>query len=237
MPFKIPNFQMKKIALVIIIVALFAFAINPIKAEGEATGTIRISPALPIMTESPANFEIWVQGAGDPTYNPHILLVMTYESWDGLTDDIVVGWDGDSISFAKGGFTMADNGYVPPSGTTNGTRYTIASLKDHLGTDGPVYWAMDAFLDGPLHTSPHKTFTVTLPSTEPRMLVYALGKTYACPFTLGIQTEISPFCNGLFNNKVPPTIPGFVVPEPSTILLALSSFSAFALYAFKRRRL
>lgn len=226
---------MKKIALVVVLIALFAFTINPIKAEGEATGTIRISPALPIMTESPATFEIWVQGAGDPTYFPHILLVMTYECWDGLTGNVVVSWTGDSISFAKGDFAMADSGYVPPGGTTNGGRYTVASLKDHLGTDGPVYWAMDAFITGPLHTSPHQTFTVTLSSTEPRMLVYALGKT-SCPTVLQVPLDPEPSCGDFFNNKVPPTIPGFIVPEPSTILLALTSFGAFALYAAKRRR-
>ncbi len=233
---------MKKIALVVIIVALFAFNINPIKAEvevGQATGTIRISPALPVMVESPADFEIWVQGAGDPTYDPHILLVMTNESWDGLTGNVVVSWNGDSVSFAKGDFAMADSGYVPPSGTTEGARYTVASLKSHLGTEGPVYWAMDAFLDGPLHTSPHQNFTVTLTSTKTRMLVYALGKTDCDQeSTLQIPTNLNPNCNDYpFNNKVPPTIPGFIVPELSTILLALASFGALGLYAFKRRKL
>jgi len=57
---------MKKIALVVVLIALFAFTINPIKAEGEATGTIRISPALPIMTESPATFEIWFKEQETP---------------------------------------------------------------------------------------------------------------------------------------------------------------------------
>lgn len=223
---------MKKIAIATIMLTLFVLIINPAIAE---TGTIRISPALPVMTDTPATFEIWVQGAGDPTYDPHILLVMTYECWDGLTGDVVVTWDGGSTSFEAGDFTEADSGYVPPSGTTMGARYTVASLKDHIGTDGPVYWAMDDFLSGPLHTSPHQTFTVTLPSTNPRMLVYALGKA-SCNTVLQLPSELEPNCFDWFNNKVPPTIPGFIVPEPSTILLALASFSAFALYAVKRKR-
>jgi hypothetical protein len=50
------------------------------------------------------------------------------------------------------------------------------------------------------------------------MLVYAIGKS---------GTD--------FDNKVPPTIPGFVVPELGPILLALASFSALGLYSLKRR--
>jgi hypothetical protein len=49
------------------------------------------------------------------------------------------------------------------------------------------------------------------------MLIYAIGKSSTC-----------------FDNKVPPTIPGFVVPEPGTILLALASFGALGLYSLKR---
>jgi hypothetical protein len=54
------------------------------------------------------------------------------------------------------------------------------------------------------------------------MLVYAIGKTEG---------------STLFDSKVPPTRPGFVVPELGHVLLALASFSAFALYAVKRRKL
>jgi hypothetical protein len=41
----------------------------------------------------------------------------------------------------------------------------------------------------------------------------------------------------LFDARVPPTIPGFVVPELVPLLLASSSFAALGLYAVKRRRI
>jgi len=188
------------------------------------------------MLASPADFEIWVEGAGDPTHDPNVLLVMSQGCYDGLTGDVVVSWtwpSSDSVTFSKAAFganAVSDNSAkVPPTGTTEGGCYTVASLKDHLsyGLSVPlsatdtIYWAMKPFLNGPL-TGAHQTFTVTLPSTDPRMLVYALGKTAS---------------STLFDNKVPPTQPGFIVPEPGTIFLAAASFSALALYALKRRKL
>ena len=221
---------MKKLKLLLSLAIMLVIAIVPLaKAE---TGTIRIDPVWPIMLESPADFTIWVQGAGDPTSDPNILLAMTEASWNGLTGDVVVSWSGGSVSFDKNtDFTaVTDNSAnVPPSGTTEGARYTVASLKDHLsyGLSVPIsstetiYWAMKPFLDGGPLTGTPQPFTVTLPSTDPRMLVYALGKT--------VGSEI-------FDNKVPPTIPGFMIPELATIVLAAASFGAFALYAVKRRK-
>ncbi len=197
------------------------------------TGTIRIEPALPLMTKSPADFEIWVQGAGDPTHDPNILLVMTEATYDGwLAGDVMVSWETGLTNFSKTDFTSVDvlGEYVPPSGTTNGARYTVATLKTKLNypleepIEGPIYWAMKPFLSEPLTTSSQK-FTITLPPiSNPRVLVYALGKT--------AQSGVPE----LFNNKVPPTIPGFVVPELGTILLAAASFAALALYSVKRRK-
>jgi len=54
------------------------------------------------------------------------------------------------------------------------------------------------------------------------MLVYAIGKTAG-------ETE-------LFNNRVPPTKAGFVIPELGPVLLAIASFSAFGLFAIRRRK-
>jgi len=53
------------------------------------------------------------------------------------------------------------------------------------------------------------------------MLVYVLGKTDG---------------NTVFNNRVPPTIPGFVVPEPAAIAAAATSFGALAAYALIKRK-
>ena len=212
---------------VVLATVSFAFA-------GNATGTIRLGPDIwPVMVASPAVFDIWVEGAGDPTNQPHVLLVMTEDCWNGLTGDVVVNWTGDSVSFNKmTNFTgVTDNSAkVPPSGTTEGACYTVASLKDHLSyalsvplsaTD-TIYWAMKPFLGGGPLTDTHQSFTITFTSSDPRMLVYALG-----------ETTMS---EGKFDTKVPPTKPGFIVPELVPILLVVASFSALALYAIKRRK-
>lgn len=227
--------RMRKLKLTLALAIMLAATTVPFaKAE---TGTIRIEPALPLMIASPANFKISVQGAGDPTYEPNILLVMTeacYNGWS--TGQVQVSWTGGSIGFDKTDFTYVEDHsgstFVPPSGTTHGARYTVATLKTKLNypieepIEGRIYWVMAPFLgDGAvLHTSPKQEFVVTLPSTDPRMLVYALGKT--------AHSEVSE----LFDNKVPPTIPGFVVPELGTVLLAAASFTALALYAIKRKK-
>ena len=213
---------------VLLALALMLVIIPSVSAR--ATGTIRIDPVWPVMLGSPADFEIWVQGAGNPTSEPNILLAMTEACWEGLTGNIVVSWSGGSVIFTKEEFTavQVNGNKVPPLGTTKGACYTVASLKDHLsyGLSVPIsktetiYWAMQPFLSGDLIETTQK-FTVTLPSTHPRMLVYVLGKTEG---------------SNIFDNKVPPTRPGFVIPELGTMLLILAPFTAFAVYAVRRRK-
>ena len=212
---------MKKTICVGMFIILLALAVSPVLAAGQ--GTIRISPALPVMVGSPATFQIWTEGGSQPATNsPHILLVMSQASYDGLTGDVTVTWNGGSTSFAKADFTGVSTGYVPPSGTTNGGRYTVASLRDHLGVPHSenVYYVLGSFLAAPITNTP-QSFTVAFTSTHSRMLVYAVGKSGS---------------SNLYDNKVPPTIPGFVVPEVGPVLLALASFGALGLYAFKRRK-
>ena len=214
---------MKRHILVGIIatMTLLAITANPVFGQ---VGTIRIEPhgsyyPDPIMLSSPATFNISVQRSADPTTDPHILLVMTNSCYHGLTDDVNVTWTGGFIAFPKP-WTEVNTGYVPPTGTVPGVRYQVSGLKDHLNTSDSVWWAYGPFLADDI-TQTKQEFTVTLPSTDARMLVYAIGKTG--------ETE-------LFNNRVPPTMAGFVVPELGPVLLALASFSAFALFAIRRRR-
>jgi len=161
------------------------------------TGSIRIDPPLPGGETSPAIFELWVQG-GHTVTDTHILLVMTDLSYAGL-DDVVVVWDGGSITIPKGDDWTKEtsNGVKVPPGTSSGAGYTVASLKDHLGTSDPIWWAFVDVLDGNLGAE-NKTITVTLTSTDPEMLVYILGKSDG---------------ETVYDERVPPTIPGFVVPE------------------------
>jgi len=202
-----------------------------VSVNADPGATIRIDPYWPTPG---GEFEIYV--TEHTTYEPHILIVMTEETYLGLTGDVTVTWEpwlgDDKIIFSpglypSGDFYEATSGKIPPASTTEeGCRYTVASLRDHLGVpeDEPVYWAMGPFLENEISETA-QTFRATLPSSadEPRILVYALGK---------VPESLLP---ELFNNCVPPTIPGFVIPELSSILLVLASFGALALYKLKRR--
>lgn len=226
---------MKKQALLAlaIMATLVAIAIPSAFAQ---VGTIRIEPYSegypdPIMLSSPATFNISVQPAADPTCDPHIFLVMTNSCYQGLTSDVTVDWTGDAtpeLTITTWHEEWNNSVKVPPEAGDNG--YTVALLQSHLATSESIWWAFEPFLDGAMLTADKQEFTVTLDSTDPRMLVYALGKiAVGCP----------PTCPGPtapFDNRVPPTQPGLVVPELATILLAAAPFGAFALYAFKRRK-
>lgn len=158
-----------KILLPLIALMLLGVVAGPVYA----LGTIRISPANPTMISSPATFNISVtEHVAD---DPHILLVMTKASYNGLTGSVQVTWTGGSTSFSAADFTAAKTGKVPPS--TPDADYTVASLQDHLGVPHSenVYYALGPFLAGPI-TQTKQTFVVTLPSTAPKMLVYAIGK-------------------------------------------------------------
>lgn len=201
-----------------------ALAIGPVLAA-----SIRVEPhgsyfGLPIMLSSPATFNVTVVGGADnPTMDPHIFLVMTETSYNSLTGNVVVNWTGGSpkmVTMTPWTQETVNSVKVPP-GSDSGTGYTVAALRSHLNTTEPIYWAFEPFLGGMNITEIPMEFTVTLPATEPRMAVYVLGKTG--------DSE-------LFNNRNPPTQPGFVVPELGTVLLAASSFGAFALFALRRKR-
>lgn len=201
--------------MAIMAISLLAMVALPVLGvDVDDPATIRISPALPMMVQSPAEFEIWVTNFD--TNDPNILLVMTESSYNGLTGDVVVTWTGGSTSFAKADFTPVNTGKICYD------MYTVASLQSHLGVPHSenVWYAMGPFLPGPI-TQTLQTFTVTLPSADPRMLVYAIGK-----------------CKGstTFNNSIPESIPGFVIFELAPAMLALASFSALGIYAVKQRK-
>lgn len=211
---------MRRRIAVLTLIAALALIIVPAYAA-----TIRIDPhssTYPnaVMLSSPATFNI--SDVSKTDYDPHILLVMTVASYDGLSGDVVVTWTGGSITFHKTDFTLATFGggnKIPPGVTAD---YTVASCADHLGVSGnDVYYAFGPFLANEIDSTKQE-FTVTASSTALRMLVYAIGR------------EGSP--TAPLNNKVPNTQPGLVVPEIATLILAASPFAAFGLYAFKRRR-
>jgi hypothetical protein len=204
----------RKIAFLTLI-AMLAFATAPVYAGG----TIRIDPCLPAMVSSPATFAI--SDVSKVDYVPQILLVMTVASYNGLSGDVLVTWTGGSITFHELDFELAEFG-GPKIPFADEPVYTVASCADHLGVSGnDVYYAYAPFLDNNIDSTP-QSFTITASSTALRMLVYAIARE-------GSETGAFSF--------VPPTQPGFVVPELATILLSLAPFGAFGLYMYKRKKL
>jgi len=209
----------RRLVATVLLLSLSMMLLTVSCVNAKETGTIRIDPPLPTMVSSPAIFDVWVQPSADPTTDPHIFLVMTESCYLALTGKVKVEWSGGFVEITLWSKETVNSVKVPP-GTTPGAGYTVASLKDHLGTTEPIYWAFVPFLSGPITQSP-QSFTVTLPSTAPKMLVYALGKT-------GVSL--------LFNNRVPPTIPGFVIPEPATIAAVAASSLALIGFAVRKRK-
>jgi hypothetical protein len=207
----------KRLLLLLSLISIFVLPVTAAFANG--VGTIRIDPWWPTTTNTPATFEIWVQPGGDPTADAHIFLVMTEESYDGIYGNVIVSWDGSPLVISIWTEETIDVKKIPIE-DPSGPGYTVDSLKSHLGTSGPIYWAWGPFLSGPI-TGTKQSFTVTLPSTHPRMLVYALGKT-------GDFDE--------FNNRVPPTNPGFVVPESFTIAAIAIPLATLMGYRVMKRK-
>jgi len=213
---------MRRRTAIIALIVVMAMLISPAYAA-----SIRISPYStgypnPIMLSSPAKFNITATQGASAVYQPHILLVMTNASYDGLSGDVTVTWTGDSITFQKTNFTYApkdSENKIPPSVSAD---YTVASCADHLGVSGApgVYYAYGPFLSEPITTT-EKSFTVTASSTALRMLVYAIGNTVDN--------------SGEYDTNVPHSQPGFIVPEPGPILAVLAFFSALAFYTIKHR--
>lgn len=219
---------MKRSVLVVLTV-IIAASLMPALVSAKATGGLRIMPFSedgfpnPIMLTSPATFNISTTNGAPTSYFPHILLVMSDASHNGLTGDVVVEWDTGTVNFAPADFKGEDinSNDVPDSGVT--VPYQVATLKSHLGVSDKIWWAWKQFLSGGPVTDDPIEFTVTLPSTSPRMLVLAYGKS--------VNSDTA-----LFDMRVPPSQPGFVIPEPIPLLMAVGSFAALGLYAIKRKR-
>ena len=213
---------MKKITIALLIVALSAILVAPALANN-----IVIDPANPTVVNSPAELSVSIQ-SNDPAYDPIIFLVMTEESYNGMAaGGVLVEWDGGSVSLPKP--WNLETGLVEPEPKVpddlplaTGVGYTVSSLQSHLETTGSIYWAWAPFLGTMQLTKTPIDFTVTVPSTATKMLVYVLAKETAS--------------SNEWTDRVPPTNPGFVVPEVATILLAVSSFSALGLFALKRKQ-
>ncbi len=221
-------------AIVVLLVSLFAANVY---AADCPNGELTIIPhgsyyPLPIMLSSPATFTIESSNTTIGLF-PYIVLVMTKASYDGLTASVRVNWTGTSgqyneTIFPKNTFSATTTGYIPDTTITSFDtgRYLVSNLKQHLGVNGTtndmLYYVFGPFLGGTAIGRIPKQFTVTLPSTHPRMLVLAIAR--------------SGVCAAFFNMRVPPCRPGFIVPETPPIFIAMATFLAIGLYAAKRKR-
>ena len=199
----------------VLLVVLMLLMLSTTTVYAANLATIRIDPNWedddPIILESgSAELEIYV--TEHPVSYGRLFLVISEDCYNGLTGDVAVDWDGDVGLTA---WTPADSGKVPDVYEV----YTVASLRDHLGVpeDETIYWALTE-VSHPIGETPD-TFTVTLPSSSPRMLIYAIGG------------------NSPYDNRVPQTRPGFVVPEvPIGTLLSLATMLG-SMVVMKRRKL
>ena len=206
---------MVKVASIILLVPL----ITGLAIVSAASGNIKIDPPYHLMTVGPIEYHVYTTGA-HTAYNPHIFLAISKDCWEGLTE-VKIEWSGGSISFSPGDFASEDqNSKKLPLGKDLPV-YTVASLKDHLGTDDEIYWVFDEFLDGTPITNTYQAFNVTLDSNEPNMMIYVIGS----------STE-----GGDLDTFTPVTPSGFVVPEPATIATIGASMVGLSALSIRRMR-
>lgn len=212
---------------------VFSFIVVPVFAD-----SIRISPSGDfwgsVMVPTPATFYANVTNSNDAgTSDVHLLMVIPQSCYTSLTGDVTVSWDGGTNgqgSWIAGSVEVEIGDWIGPE-TENGKKippeakngYTVASLQDHLLPEEPLYYVFVAILDGAKLEvqDPGIPFTVTLPADEPKMGLWLIGK--------------NPGSDEL-DNQTPTTKPGFVIPEPATIFLAVSSLLALGLYYTYRRK-
>jgi hypothetical protein len=201
---------------------------------------LRIDPAWPVMLESPATFTVW--GQTTPSYDTVMDFVVSEDCYNGMGADPVIEVTYDPgtgvetiITINKAYFvdyTVNSDKYPDFPNVEEGAKYTVASLKDHLSYDlsvpigetDTIYIANQRMGHedfDPLGSEP-KEVTITLDSTAPRMLIYMHGASED---------------GGNYDLKVPPTIPGFIVPEVAigSIMAVAAMFTALGLFAYKKK--
>ena len=227
--------EMKRINKVLLLLIPMLLFTTYVQVYAVGKGNLRISPALPTMSGTEEIFEIWVEGEGpgDVTvYYPQLFLVMTetchnvltkvvidfHNNGYDITEDATL-WPGDFIG-------ETDDDKTLPPGYISGVAETVSALKSHLGIgkSESIYYALVSFPPGDtIIGSPTYKVKITLDSTDPKMLVYLFGK-----------SENSAVTD--YDMKVPPTNPGFMVPEPATIAAVATPTLTLLAYALYKRK-
>ena len=194
-----------------------------------ATGLLEIDPTWPTMTDPDETFEIYVKNGGIAHY-PQLFLVMTETCWDDLSW-VKIDFNKDTTieyTLSKGDFDEAVSGESVPTGYPPGMIYTVASLKDHLGIDGTelsIYWTLVPFPTGDTINGPTDKYRVHIDinSADTCMLVYVYAKS---------ENSLS----ADYDMRVPPTNPGFMVPEPATIAAIATPMLTLIGYALYKKK-
>ena len=211
-----------KLAPALLIISLL---MSIIVAGAAPADDISVLPSMVVRFQTPIYFSVKTVHEHNTAYDPMILLVMTEESYNALTD-VDVEWTGEGSTFVKADFQAEDDGAVElPPEASDEAGYIVASLKERLETEGPIYWASGPFINQIANLP--VDFTVTLHSSNPAMLVYVLGKSGQNLAEHVMRTPISV-------GRDPPT---FSTPEPATILGVAASMTALAGYAIRKRKL
>ena len=213
--------------VMLILLSVFLFTTTAVHVYG--LGTLKMYPYWPYMSGTEEEFHVWIEGSGT-AYEPRLFLVMTETCYANLADPgaaVEIDFEpygvSPDITLYKSDFTPnyeTDNSVKIPSWAEEGVKYTVASLKSHLESEDPIRWCYVSFptyIDGD-----GVWFKIKLHSSQPRMLVYVFGKTdSALPY---------------WNIKVPPTMPGFLVPEPATIAAVATPMLTLLGYAYYKRK-
>ena len=217
--------RIKKVLLLLMPLLLFTIICTHVYA----TGLLEITPTWPIMTDTDETFEICVKNGGT-AHSPKLFLVMTDTCHAGLAEVKIDFHDnGPSIGDVTltDGFTKeTDTDKGLPPGYSPGIIMTVASLKSHIGiggTDESIWWTLVPFPTGDTINGPTDKYKVhiTLDSTDPSMMIYVYAKS-------------SPGAD--YDMKVPPTNPGFMVPEPATIAAVATPTLTLLAYALYKRK-
>jgi len=226
-------------------------AVPLVVAMPDPFATLRVVPVGsvttgdPIVTQSPADLMIYVtDGAKQPLTDVWLLFAINEDTYLNMikiyTNTSLTIFPGNFVNVTKTGETKippgAPGSYSSawPGVEAPDDQYGVDSIKSKIGipADGDMFYALGDLggssgdLIGPVTTSP-QFFKVTVegPISNMKVLVMALGYWPEAP-------NVHPY---LLNVHSPFTGSTLIVPELSTVLLALSPFSAFGLYKIRHK--
>ncbi|HKZ95132.1 MAG TPA: hypothetical protein VJ249_11230 [Candidatus Bathyarchaeia archaeon] len=233
-----------------LIAVVVFFMISSVKAAPDPFANLRVIPVgstetgAARITYTPADLMIYVTTARhSPTKNVWLVIVLNTPTFNALDYITAIGVD-TSVTFDKDRFVLAAEPRIPPEapdgpydstypGCTYDDQYAIGGVKDQLGAAGQdVYYAYKFFKDSVTLTPYEFRLTLNFASaidvSQIKALVLANGRS--------IPDNNGNYYGLPFDIKTPYSGSTLVVPELAPLFLALSFFTAFGLYAIKRKK-